>query len=71
MASKPQKSTRQKSTQNLPTEGKFNSAAPKGSQDLGVVAEYEKYFTAPQMTPPGFHILDLTDGGSVNTTSHT
>jgi hypothetical protein len=54
-----------------PSRGQAKAVQPKNHRQLGVVVEYAKYFTAPQVTPQGFQILDLTDGGSVSMSSHT
>jgi len=58
-------------TRNLPSGGKVKATKPKNERELSFVGEYAKYFTAPPVTPSGFHILDLTDGASVSTSSHT
>ncbi len=34
-------------------------------------SEYAKYFKPPTATPGSFVIFDITDGGSISTTSHT
>jgi hypothetical protein len=48
---------------------KAPSSARKGGSQLA--SEYAKYFHAPLITPPSFHILDMSDGTNFTTSSHT
>lgn len=50
---------------------KAKAAAKPAYLEARLAGEYLKYFTAPQATPGGFYVYDLTDGGSVTTSSHT
>jgi hypothetical protein len=68
------KSIMQKSSKTHPHKAKSvtGSSRPSDPNERSVWAiEYKKYFAAPTTTPQGFHILDLSDGGSITTSSHT
>lgn len=60
-----------KTSPSLPSEAKVRQGDSKRYRESAIPDEYMKYFTAPEVNPHGFQILDLTDGGSVNTSSHT
>jgi hypothetical protein len=55
----------------LTVEPRTKARAPSGTLGAKFADEYLKYFTAPPATPQGFQVLDLSDGSSITTSSHT
>ncbi len=54
-----------------PATQRRTGAKPRAKKSVDFVAEYKKYFIAPQTTPDAFRILDLTDGSGISYSSHT